>query len=148
MIKKKIVSDNLFESGPIVRVKIKSTFKNQKIDTVNNIPERFIMLDAFVDTGASTSVIDISIMNENIVVEETDFVANMNFINANKRQLPVYKVGIDLLNSDLCRDTLIAVMDMSVYSSNIKMLIGRDILRKCIFIYNGIDNTFTLEQKL
>jgi len=117
------------------------------MDFVNNIPERSILINAFIDTGATCSVIDSSILEEDIEIEPTTYVAKMNFINALMQDLPVYKVGLDLLNNGFCRDTLVCVMNMSTYSSEIKMLIGRDILRNCVFTYSGIDNTFTLNQK-
>lgn len=151
MAKKKFEYGFLNEYGPIIKVKLKSTKRNANIDYYNNIKEKHIIVSALIDTGATHSIIDLSILKEDIGLEETKFTDRQLFVHGLKETLPVYKIGLDLLQNNNCIDVHVAAMDLSIFKIpevSLKMLIGRDILRECIFTYNGLDNIFTLNHKV
>lgn len=97
-----------------------------------------------------------TILNEEIEIEKTIFHINMRFPTISGENLPVYKVGVDLLHDNLSdinssMDTLVGLMDLSIFEIpeiSLKMLIGRDVLSRCIFTYNGLDDTFSIDYKV
>lgn len=153
MTKKKFDLASLNDYGPIIKIKIKlkSTKRNSNIDFYNNIKEKYIVVNALIDTGATHSIIDLTVLQEDIEVEKTKFTDVQLFVHGSSESLPVYKIGLDLLQNDKCLDILVAAKDLSIFKIpeiSLKMLIGRDILSRCIFTYNGIENTFTLDYKI
>ena len=70
MTKQKFISNSLLDCGPVIQVKITSTHKYASIDYHNNIPERFVIINAIIDTGATHSIIDASILESGIEIEE------------------------------------------------------------------------------
>ena len=126
-----------------------STKKNANRDYYSQLPEKFIKVNALIDTGATHSIIDTSVLNKNIDIEETLLKDRQLSLQGSLEILPVYKIGLCLFEKENSIDVRIAAKDLSIFNaSEIKMIIGRDILSECIFTYNGIDNTFTLDHKI
>lgn len=106
-------------------------------------------LQALIDTGASNSVIDIEV------------VKYLNLTSTKKRESLFanglsgehYIYDISILLSDKhhklfpSRASGVDLTEFKCEGIDIQLIIGRDILQHCCFIYNGTTGRFTLEFK-
>jgi len=137
-----IPSPALRQNGPILDVYIsqKSLIKEKR-------EQIFTPVNAIIDTGATYSAIDIRLA-EILKLTTTDKreilllpdsykfhdVYNVDFVfdSDNPKIYPISANGMDLSY-------------LSCENLNLGVIIGRDVLSKCIFTYNGLKNKFTIE---
>jgi hypothetical protein len=144
--------------APIIKVRLKSIKKYRDRDSIENIDEKFIVVNAMIDTGATNSLIDDSILHSSIEVRKTGIIQEVGFFNQPTEEVSVYNIGVDLSNSnneddpDTCIDTFVGLMKFNsrfdIMGTPIEMLIGRDILNGCIFTYNGLNKTAILKREI
>jgi len=155
---KRIAFDELHANAPIIRVRVKSIQLYRDKDSIENLSEKFVVINAMIDTGAPNSFIDASILNKGIEMAKTGAKAKIGFYSDVIEDIPIYKVGIDLSNNenlndvDSCIDTYVGLMNFysrfDIMGTPVEMLIGRDILSRCIFTYNGVKNIYSLDHKI
>jgi hypothetical protein len=155
MSNKKFDLDISKDCAPIIKVRLKSIKQYRGVDYDKD--EKFVVMNALIDTGAPNSLIDISILHRGIEIRKTETKYEIGFFKQPTEEIPVYKVGIDLSNNnydnspDTCIDTFVGLLNFysrfDIKGTSIEMLIGRDILSRCVFTYNGLDKTCTLNHK-
>lgn len=139
----KIDAKNLLAAGPMVSVRIGISKVLTDIYTHSGISiPTTRTLNILVDTGASFTIIqrgkidglDLQPIGERKIIGVSD---------KKPGKYPMYRVGLSidgLFNFD------ISVTVMPLYLPyNIEGLIGRDILEKCILVYNGPEKSFRLK---
>lgn len=94
-----------------------------------------------IDTGASNSCIDIKIAKEMGLISR-DFIPILTPSGISNHY--TYDVGIFLPQQLATNIFFIEVPGADLEQQPFDMLIGRDILESCTFIYNGWDNSFQL----
>ncbi len=107
----------------------------------------FYDTDAIIDTGATFSAIDINFADE----LKIPITGQRSVILADGKEyiLPIYNIHVVFSTEHkVIFNSRASGMDLSSISSEdikIGIIIGRDILSNCIFNYNGLENTFSLQ---
>lgn len=104
-------------------------------------------LQALIDTGASNSAIDIQVVKYlNLTSTET---RESIFANGISGKHDIYDISISLsIKHPKLFPSSASGVDMTEFKCegiDIRLIIGRDVLKHCIFIYNGITGRFTVE---
>lgn len=96
---------------------------------------------ALIDTGASASVIDPSIV-EPLGIKPVSF-SNVHTPSTDGKPVtkPVYDVSIYLIHGDKSANAVwersFPVMCANLRAQGIDMLLGRDVLAECLLVYDG-----------
>jgi len=106
------------------------------------------MIRALIDTGASISAIERKVL-ENLGLQQTgEAEINTPSTGATPVKIPTYDVKIAILagrKGDLhFISETVQVTGSDLTQFGFGALIGTDILKKCVFHYNGADGHFTL----
>jgi predicted aspartyl protease len=135
-------TQNIREIGPVLECLIAPS--QIYIDTLklskDELPEP-VKVRALIDTGASTTVVQKGIAKKlGLNVVSVIRIGTPSHINV---ECEVYDIAIIF---DITRVTFpnIMVIEAPLEGQDIQCLIGRDLLSTSVFIYNGIDNSFTL----
>lgn len=131
------------EAGAIVTVTVRATAKvgkdlhshGQRVPTPRDVK-------GILDTGADRCWIRESLLNEMGMqpVGTGDFKTPATQSESNAAN--VYSVGISL-NSDLHLDLIVGGMS-HLNRDDVDVILGRDVLSMCRFVFNGIDRSFEL----
>jgi len=137
--------DHLREVGPRLPTEISLTDELAKVFTQENIPIPSPVTGfALIDTGASATAIDHQIAERmNIKSVGTRKVTTPS--HQEPEEMPIFPVKISFPGTELSPVTIFAT-GVDIKSQNFIALIGRDLLKDCIFIYNGKGAHFTLSR--
>jgi hypothetical protein len=137
-------------SGPVVDAAIMVSEARRQVLEQNNIPvPPPQLIRALVDSGASHTCLDPSVMSALGLTPTgtTDVITPTTGVNAVSAD--TYDVAFAVLAGKPGESHLIfptwKVSSMELlHAQGIHALIGRDILSRCVLIYNGAENTFTI----
>lgn len=134
--------DALAKDGSTLEVEVHVTDRHAKIleDNNENIPSPQSG-KGLIDTGASISAIDVETLQE----------LNISPIGATKVSTPsgedmqeLYAVKFSFPGKGLPDMTSLNVLGSNLKKQNICALIGRDILRHCLLVYDGTSGSIML----
>jgi predicted aspartyl protease len=130
---------NLEKNGAIFDIIVLPSINFLKVNNIQN-PE-FIQIPAMIDTGASCSVIQSELLK--IIGISPIGLTSINTPSSENVPCNKYDVQLMLPNHSGLSHSIV-VIEAPLKGQNIKFLIGRDVLKNGILIYNGYDNSFTL----
>jgi hypothetical protein len=148
----KTISLPMNGSGPIVRVEV--SFVRTTVTNLQRAGKPVLAplaLDALIDTGADASMIEYGLLTPFV----QDGVELRAFVHVNAPGLgglslhPQFVVGFrvphpsGVRTSDLSLPA-VELIERPLGSSGFQVLIGRDILSRCVFEFDGPADTFTL----
>jgi hypothetical protein len=132
--------------GPVIDVAIGRSRKGHEglPGTGWDLPEP-ILVSALVDTGASTTCVDSAILNR-LGLTAIECVPVLTPSTAGQPHMtPYYDVSLSLLHPKLTYTFYsVAVLESDFTGQGIGALIGRDLLAKCLLVYDGQAGVFTL----
>ncbi len=135
-----ISSPNITRSGLCCEIIITPSLKTQMILKQQGQQIPSIKVLALIDTGASgTAVSDKVVQHLHLVARG---VTNISTPSTASHPVNVYDASLSLPNH--VRIDNIPVIGANLSAQNIDCLIGRDILKHAVLIYNGYTQTFTL----
>ena len=106
------------------------------------------MCSALLDTGASTTVIDLTVVVKLGLTPTGTVSVHTPSTGGTPAVCAQYDVGLALILGSgqihVLPSLVIPVIAVDLSSQGIQALIGRDVLREGVFIYNGDAGTFTL----
>ena len=137
-----VQGQNITDLGPILQVAVGVSAPIAKILTEQKqtIPKPVLVI-ALIDTGASKTVIQDGIAKQLSLTARG--VAQINTPSCNSYQCETYDISLSFVGFNVSIP-LISVIEAPLSGQNISCLIGRDILKSGVFIYQGFTNSFTL----
>jgi hypothetical protein len=130
---------SLQDSGPTIDITIYPPAEIVKQLEAGKIP--IVNCVGLIDTGASISAIDLSIVKELNLISR-DFIPVLTPSGMSNHF--TYDIGIQLPKEMGWKTYFIEVTGCDLEKQPYKALIGRDILQNCTLIFNGWDNSFQL----
>lgn len=132
---------HLRRSGPILDITVEPVLEVQELLRQRNQPVPTVRLTALVDTGASGTTIQSSVMEPlGLISIGTAFASTPS--TTEPVPCPEYRVRL-VLAEGIAFETDVAGVPLG--GLNVRCLIGRDILERIILSYNGPGNRFTLK---
>ena len=131
---------NLLQFGPVIEIVITpSVFYSEKIGIpFSEIKTKRVL--AMIDTGATASVISYGIA-EFLGIEP---VGNTYITTPTSTRIHCFQYDVQLAFPNNVNIASLIVVEAPLEGQHIQCLIGRDVLKHGLFIYNGYDNSFTL----
>ncbi len=131
--------------GPIVDVAIGvSTAREQALKNAGQqVPAR-VVLRALVDTGASTTCVNTAV----IAPLGLQITGNMQMLSASTGSSPVtypqYDASLVILHGLSMLFDPVGITACPPFHPSFQVLFGRDLLSKCLLIYDGISGNISL----
>jgi hypothetical protein len=131
-------SNELVERGPRIRVRLSSPFFGDPVETEPN-GTHGEWVEALPDTGAAITVVANDLANRvGLFGEGIASVATPSNAEIECQQY-VARIG---LADDRAID--LRVVSMPMHDLGVELLLGRDVLARCLLVYQGHDDSFTL----
>lgn len=136
-----IQAANLEQDGPVIEVRIGiGPIVESVLQKKGETAPDPVQVAAMIDTGAGRTVIsEDTIRRLNLKPVGATYIGTPSSISVRS-----YKYLVRLLFPDNVVVDEIVVLAVPLRGQHIQCLIGRDVLSKCLLIYNGKNNTFTL----
>lgn len=135
------------KGGCLVQVGIGLTEPRKKaLETEGKIPPELQFATALIDTGTSISAIDVSIVSA-LGLTPTDVVpVHTPSTGSTPAPTALYDVRTYLYHADdeYLVDRAIPVIGSQLKVQGFEVLLGRDVLQDCFFMYDGRAGHFTL----
>lgn len=130
-------SKTLEQKGPIIQVNLSwsQAAAETCLDEGQIIPQVLSGL-ALIDTGADQTCIDEEVV-EKMQLRPTDKLTVTSFDSEPREEL-VYPVRLEFVGASISMDIPAIKRPIKKVRPQITALIGRDILKHCLFVYNGI----------
>jgi hypothetical protein len=141
------VTLDIERAGPIVRVGVGvSQARRDLLSAAGQNPPLLQSANALVDTGASSSAIDPSILSPLGLKPVSIAPVHTPSTGDQPAMAYIYDVSIWLVDSrtQYVLEKSFPVICTSLKTQGIDMLLGRDMLGECLLVYDGIDRRFTL----
>ena len=134
------------EDGLIVTVGIAlSTARAEALKRAGLAPVAPIWVTALLDTGASCSVIDTSVVRSLKLIQAGTVEGHTPSTSANLQTYNLYDVCLAFAKPQVKIMSLnLPVAEASLVSQGFLALIGRDVLQHCLLVYNGPSKAFSL----
>jgi Aspartyl protease len=132
--------------GPLIDIFVGVSAPRQAALQKANLPmPPPVQARLMVDTGASHTVIDPQILNQlNLSPTGVTFVHTPS-TGGVAQQVQQYDVGLSIAHPNITRYFhALAVSACQLKVQGFDGLLGRDVLRECLFLYTGPDNVFIL----
>jgi hypothetical protein len=132
--------------GPVVDVSVGISRKQQEDLAASGLDSPSpILISALVDTGASRTCVDSAVLKELGLVAK-ELVPVLTPSTAGQPHLTgYYAVSMSLLHPKLTYSFYsVPVLESDFTGQGIGALIGRDLLAKCLLVYDGQAGVFTL----
>ena len=139
---------SLAEDGPILELSIAVGRARRYVLTRFGLPvPEPIRVRALIDTGATFSCLDVSVFNRLDISSKGTVPVLTPTTGATNQLLNRYDVNLELFSAPNQRLFLFEdfpVLEAPLAAQGIQGLIGRDVLSRCVFIYDGNANNFSL----
>lgn len=135
--------------GPLVDAAVMvSAARHQALQDVGETPPTPQRIRALIDTGASISGVDPSVLNALGITQTGEAEIHTPSTAGSPVTTATYDVRIAILagrpgDMHFISDTL-QVASTDLVAQGFQALIGTDVLQRCILHYNGADGLFTL----
>ena len=142
--------EGLKHGGPILPVTITLSSSYQEYHKKHKIPIHSYKTLALIDTGARTTVISPNVVKKlGFDIKTIRDFTKLNTLHGAKKAHPVFLGKLickELKNSYI--DARLAIADLKLLAKDkIDCIIGRNILKHLLFIYNGFDGAVTLSSR-
>ena len=134
-----------FNGRPIVELAI-SLSSNDRLTAPEGANPLLLTVNALVDTGASRSHIDIRKLDELDLVAAGEDDVHTASTGEVPEKMDRYFVGLSFLGDKpglIARNLLVCGSD-KLAGLRVDMLLGRDVLKTCLLVYDGGNNRFSL----
>ena len=140
----------LTPAGPILTGYIGVSLAKRNALTAANQPvPNVVQIRGLVDTGASGTCVDPSVLTSLGLTPTGSVTVNTPSTGSQPHTADQYDVSL-MIPGALATHAPLSVPNLAVMCAELLLaqgfhaLIGRDILARCLFAYNGTTNTFTL----
>jgi len=131
---------NLQQVGPVIEVVLTPSVPFMQVMGISPSATKAVRILAMIDTGATGTVISKGLASTlDINPVGTTLINTPSHTNVN-----CYQYDVQLVFPNNVNIATIVVTEASLQGQHIQCLIGRDILKYGVLIYNGYDNSFTL----
>lgn len=142
------LSLSLSDDGPVIGVFVSVTASRRYVATrfKNTVPEP-VRVRALIDTGAAYSCFDSSVFRRLNLAPTYEVTILTPGTGDVPQQLNQYEVDLEILSPEqqvIFRFERLAAVEAPLVAQGIEGLIGRDILSRCLFIFDSAANTFSL----
>lgn len=133
-------TSNIEIDGPVINITIlPDIYTIQDYSSKGEqVPQKKVV--ALIDTGASCTCVNRPILDE-LKLQERD--TNVVYTPSGKTEQALYDACILIPTSSNGMISL-QILGANLHGQPYDALLGRDILKKCTFIYNGWDNSYYL----
>ena len=135
-----VQSPALARFGPCCQVDITPSSQTKEVLKQQGKAAPSISVTALIDTGASGTAVSKKVVKGLILVARG--VTTISTPSSDAHPTNMYDIDLYLPNKVGVRN--VPVIEATLTAQNIDCLIGRDILRAGVLIYNGYTNSFTL----
>ena len=137
-----VPSETLEKKGPIIQIQLSLSLAATEIyvDQGLIIPQPLSGL-ALIDTGADQSCIDEGVI-EQMNLQAIDEVMVCSFEKEEEKSR--YPIRMEFVGTDIGMDIPVIGKPIKAIRPKITALIGRDILRHCLLVYNGTTGYITI----
>ena len=140
MARHEVVSDQLHDRGPVVRIRLRPCAAARRaMKRQGQKAASSIQVDALLDTGSSRSILREGLMEKLGIYP----VGMVKMRTALKEQVSSHEFLLDVQLGKIKFGAVFIGAPMP--DSDVQALIGRDILAHCKFTYRGKAKKFTLE---
>ena len=140
------ITRNISPQGPLLDVflDISQARKNTLTKAGVAIPKP-VQVTALIDTGASCTCIEPSVIHSLNITPTGSGVVSTPLTGKNPQICNKYDISVLLIHPEINYQIgAIPVMESKVFGKGIHALLGRDVLSKCLFIYNGVNQQYTI----
>ena len=132
--------------GPLVKLVVGvSAARLQALHTASQPVPSPIVVTFLIDTGASSTVIDEIDLAPLGLVPKNHVPVHTPTTDGTPQMLAQYDVGLGMMHADNSRFfSSVPIIATNLRCQGIGGLLGRDILNKCLLVYDGATGTFTL----
>lgn len=131
---------NLEQIGPVIELLLTPSIPFLQTMNISPVSTKAVKVLAMVDTGATNTVISQGLAVQlNINPIGTTLINTPSSTNVTCHQYDVQIVFPNNVNL-----ASIIVTEAPLQGQHIQCLIGRDVLKHCVLVYTGYDNSFTL----
>jgi hypothetical protein len=131
---------NLYRTGPVIEVILTPSVEFIKVLNIPSSSIKSITVSAMIDTGASTTMISEGLA-KSLGIEP---VGTIKIHTPSSTNIICPQYNIQIIFPENVIYSSIVVTEAPLQGQHIQCLIGRDVLRDSVLIYNGHDNSFTL----
>lgn len=136
-------------AGPLLNVQVGvSVPRSEALQKAGKPVPNYITVRGLVDTGASCTSIDPSVVAELELSPTGDLRMVTPSTGANAVVVPQYDVALAIFGTSTQQqpkfDPVLPVAEFSLQNQGFKVLVGRDVLAGCVFVYNGAIEHYTL----
>lgn len=141
------VTRSLNESGAVVELMIGVTEARREILAKNGLPiPGRVRVFAQIDPGSSLSGIDLGVLRQLAVTPTNTIHARTTSPTAGTQEFEQFPVSISLAAGEI--EMLVESVEVlgCVFGTEepIRAILGRDVLKRCLFIYDGQASMFSL----
>lgn len=140
------VTQTIQASGPILECRVGVSVDRAKAlkSTSSPIPPT-VLIQGLVDTGASASTIDPTVVEALGLTPTGQAMMITPTTGAVPQPCATFDISLTLVHPNLqLRLGALPVCESVLAHQGFEMLIGRDVLKQCLLVYDGQDDTFTL----
>lgn len=134
------------QNGPLLELMVGvSQPRLEALKKENKIAPKPITIRGLIDTGASCTCIDPSVIQSLKLPPTGSIGISTPSTGSNQHTCNQYDVFIGLINPDLVYTIhTLPIIESHLPNQGIQALIGRDVLSNCLLVYHGHTNTYTL----
>jgi predicted aspartyl protease len=137
---------NISPQGPLLEVFLDiSQARRNTLSQAGVIIPKPIQVTALIDTGASCSCIDPSVIQKLNITPTGSGAVSTPLTGKTLQLCNKYDISVLLVHPEINYQIgAIPVLESKVFGQGIHALLGRDVLSKCLFIYNGTTQQYTI----
>jgi len=134
---------SLSDDGPVLEILISLTSSRRYALNRFQLPiPAPLAVRALIDTGATYSCIDLSVVSQLNLLSSYEVMVFTPGTGGVPQQMKQYEVDVEVPNVGLF--PRIAAIEAALSAQGIQALIGRDILARCLFVFDGPANSFSI----
>lgn len=104
-----------------------------------------VAVTALIDTGAAGSCLDTTIIKQLGITPTGDGSMLTPSTGSTPSKCDQYTIGMAIMKNNIPYSLpMLPVLETDIVGHGIQMLIGRDVLRMCLLVYDGASGLFTL----
>ena len=142
MFEKTSTPHELHQHGPRLTVQVSISNVLMEVFSRDGIPiPSSISLNALVDTGATDTIISTGKI-DGLGLNPIGAQPVIGVGHTRTTYYSMYRVGLSLFGVEY-NDTTVTVLPINIHQTD--CLIGRDILERCVFLYDGPGGSFSIK---
>jgi hypothetical protein len=136
---------NLRAKGAIIEVAVgPSAPRARALERARRPPVLPVFVRALVDTGAASTCVDFSLIEELGLLPKGDSSITSPTTRGQAAIVPVFDIQLQLIGPPhATASPALPVLGMDLSGLRVRVLLGRDVLGRCLLVYNGPSDQFT-----